>query len=128
MTFLEHVTITVPAEHWQEALAFYQSVMGLHVALSADDGKQVLLDGGQGAVLGLNRQDDAAVPPENHLGFVVGIGQWDELIAALKQAGTAHEKVDNAWTGSSFTYFHDPAGTRIQLLKRPKPMIERFRS
>jgi catechol 2,3-dioxygenase-like lactoylglutathione lyase family enzyme len=127
MSFLEHVTITILPDRWESTLAFYRSILGLDVALSAGDGKQVLLDGGKGAVLGFNRQDEPAEGFENHLGFYVDSEDWDRVLGELKQAGLLEENSEQAWTGSTYTYCRDPAGTRIQLLRRPKPMLDRFK-
>jgi catechol 2,3-dioxygenase-like lactoylglutathione lyase family enzyme len=127
MVFLEHVTITVPRVRWEETITFYQSVMGLELVLSVEGGKHVFLDGGDGALLGFSREDAATViPNDHHLGFFVSTDRWNDLLAAIREAGADVEDVQNAGTGASYTFFNDPAGTRIQLLKRPGPIIDRF--
>ena len=128
MVFLEHVTITVPRDRWDDTLGFYQSVMGLDLVLSVEHGKHVFLDGGDGAVLGFSREDAASViPQDHHLGFFVSSDRWDDLLAALRNAGNPPEDVQSAGTGASYTFFTDPAGTQVQLLKRPGPVLGRFK-
>lgn len=119
---LEHVGIVIPTEKREATMRFYESVFGWRL-LREMTGVAFVGDGSGGRIEFLFRDDPPMAAP-NHLAFLVSLDEFDGLMEKIKATGAPSEPPVDTPAGDRLFWFHDPAGTRAQIVGRANPMPE----
>ena len=119
---LEHVGIVIPSAQREATMRFYESVFGWRL-LREMPGVAFVGDGSGGRIEFLFRDDPPMAAP-NHLAFLVALDEFDSLMEKIKATGAPSEPPVDTPAGDRLFWFHDPAGTRAQIVGRANPMPE----
>ena len=120
MTGLRHVALQ--SHRFEQALDFYQRIMGMNVEWHPDADNVYLTSGVDN--LAIHRTED---PPAHdgqsldHIGFLVDrAGDVDRWFAYLKQQGvTMREPPRDHRDGARSFYCEDPDGVTVQIIHHP---------
>lgn len=120
MTGLRHVALQ--SRRFEEALDFYERIMGMKVEWHPDADNVYLTSGVDN--LAIHRADDSPAPDGqylDHIGFLVDrVGDVDRWFAYLKQQGvTMREPPRDHRDGARSFYCEDPDGVRVQIIYHP---------
>lgn len=120
MTGLRHVALQ--SRRFEEALDFYERIMGMNVEWHPDADNVYLTSGVDN--LAIHRAEDSPAPSGqylDHIGFLVDTAtDVDRWFAYLKQQGvTMREPPRDHRDGARSFYCEDPDGVTVQIIHHP---------
>jgi len=113
---IHHVNVNVPRGQGETVAAFYTDVLDMSLIPRPDNGRGgVWLDMGDGTQLHLSERDDK---PNTQPHFALVVDDLAAVAERLAEAGAGFEPADDVFGTGGRGFTRDPAGNRIELIKR----------